>query len=272
VNRPHFPWYLLVGLALGLMGGMVASLAIAPLRYIQTSPVALNADDRDVYRGLIALSYLADGDIGRASARLALLKDSSPVDALAAQSQRVYAQGGSIDEAQALSLLAVSLYQGTQNSPTVSVGTPMPITEANEPTQQLTRAATFTPLPTFTPRPSPTITPTQGTPFALTSREQVCDPNIIPALLQVEVYDKSNTPVFGVPLTVTWDGGTNTFYTGLFPQMNEGYADFQMTVDVVYTLQAGVGGEQVSGLQAPQCTKADNTTYWGGWKLSFTQP
>jgi hypothetical protein len=272
VNHPRFPWYLLVGLALGLIGGMVASLAIAPLRYVQTSPAALNPEDKDIYRGLVALSYLADGDIGRASARLALLKDSSPVDALAAQSQRVYSQSGSIDEAQALSLLAVSLYKGGQNNPTISVGTPMPITEIIVPTQELTRAATFTPLPTFTPRPSPTVTPTQGAPFALISREQVCDPNILPALLQVEVYDKSDTPIFGVPITVTWDGGTNTFYTGLFPQMNEGYADFQMTVDVVYTLQAGVGGEQVSGLQSPQCTKADTSTYWGGWKLSFKQP
>ncbi len=272
MNRPRFPWYLLVGLALGLISGIIGSLAIAPLRYVQTSPAALNSGDKDIYRGLIALSYLADGDLGRASARLALLKDSNVVDALAAQSQRVYAQGGSIDEAQALSLLAVSLYQKSHNNPTTSVGTPLATTEVIPPTQEVTRAATFTPLPTFTPRPAPTITPTLGAPFALTSREQVCDPNILPALLQVEVYDKSGTPIFGVPITVTWDGGTNTFYTGLFPQMNEGYADFQMTVDVVYTLQAGVGGEKVSGLQSPQCTKADNTTYWGGWKLSFKQP
>lgn len=272
MNRPRFPWYLLVGLALGLIAGMVGSLVIAPLRYVQTSPAALNLEDKDVYRGLIALSYLADGDLGRASARLALLKDPSPVDALAAQSQRSYAQGGSIDEAQALSLLAVSLHQKNQNNPAVSLGTPLAITEIVPPTVEVTRAATFTPLPTFTPRPIPTLTPTQGAPFALVSRDQVCDPNILPALLQVEVYDAGGVPIFGVPITVTWDGGTNTFYTGLFPQMNEGYADFQMTADVVYTLQAGLGGEQVGNLQTPQCTKPDNSTYWGGWKLSFKQP
>jgi hypothetical protein len=272
MNRTRFPWYLLVGLALGLMAGMVGSLAIAPLRYVQTSPAALNSEDKDFYRGLIALSYLADGDLGRASARLALLKDSNPVDALAAQSQRVFAQGGSIDEAQALSLLAVSLHQKNQNNPTVSVGTPLAITENVPPTVDITQAATFTPLPTFTPRPTPTITPTQGAPFALVSREQVCDPNILPALIQVEVYDAGGVPIFGVPITVTWDGCTNTFYTGLFPQMNEGYADFQMNADVVYTLQAGVGGERVPNLQSPQCTKPDGSTYWGGWKLIFKQP
>lgn len=100
----------------------------------------------------------------------------------------------------------------------------------------------------------------------------VCDPNIPPLLLQVEVYDKAGTPIFGTPLTATWDGGTNTFYTGLYPQMDEGYADFEMTVDVVYTLQAGIGGEQVGGIQAPQCTRPDGSTYWGGWKLTFKQP
>lgn len=272
MNRPRFPWYLLVGLALGLVAGMVGSLAIAPLRYVQTSPAALRAEEKDFYRGLIALSYLADGDLGRASARLALLKDSNPVDELAAQSQRVYAQGGAIDEAQALSFLAVSLHQNNPNNPTVIVGTPLVSTEDSQPTLEVTRAATFTPLPTFTPRPSPTITPTQGAPFALVSREQICDPNLLPALIQVEVYDAAGTPIFGVPLTVTWDGDSNTFYTGLFPQINEGYADFQMTPDIVYTLQAGEGGEQVGNLQAPQCSNPDGSTYWGGWKLSFKQP
>jgi hypothetical protein len=94
----------------------------------------------------------------------------------------------------------------------------------------------------------------------------------MPALIQVEVYDASGTPVFGVPITVTWNGGSNTFYTGLFPLINDGYADFQMTPDIVYTLQAGVGGEIVTNLQAPQCTKTDGTAYWGGWKLAFKQP
>lgn len=272
MNRPSFPWYLLAGLGIGLIAGIIVSLLIAPLRYTQSNPAALAAGGKDIYRGLIALAYLSDGDLGRASARLALLQDSNLVDALAAQSQRVYAAGGSVEEAQAFSLLAVSLYQKNHGSPTPAAGTPMTVMPTAQPTREITRAATFTPLPTFTPRPSPTVTPTQGAPFALVSRIQVCNPDIPNALLQVEVYDAANTPVFGVPLTATWDGGSNTFFTGLFPNINDGYADFEMTPDVSYTLQAGEGGEQVSGIQAPLCTKADGSNYWGGWMLAFKQP
>jgi len=133
-------------------------------------------------------------------------------------------------------------------------------------------AATFTPLPTFTPRPTPLSPPRLALrlPWSPASRFAI-QTSCLP-LLQVEIYDKSNVPIFGTPITVTWDGGTNTFYTGLFPQINEGYADFQMTPDMVYVLQAGLGGQQVGNLQAPQCIKPDGSTYWGGWKLSFKQP
>jgi hypothetical protein len=272
-ERPRFPWFLFAGLALGLVAGLVVSMLIAPTHYTQTSPAALSAAAKEDYRALISLAYLSDGDLGRATSRLMLLGDTNVVDELAAQSQRVYARGGSTDEAQALSLLAVSLYQLGHSATQQVLGTPVLGTPIQLPTElNVTRAPTFTPLPTFTPRPSPTVTPTQGAPFALAAREQTCDPDIMPALIQVEVYDAANTPVWGVPLTVTWNGGSNTFHTGLFPLINDGYADFQMSPDVVYTLQAGINGEQVGNLQAPQCTKPDGTTYWGGWKLSFKQP
>ncbi len=261
----RFPWYLVVGLVVGIVTGIVISLLIAPVRYVDTAPSSLNASAKDDYRSLIALAYLADGDLGRATSRLGLLRDLNVIEALSAQSQKVYTLGGASDEAQGLSLLAVSLYQLASGTlvPTVAPTINPLVTPA---------APTLTPLATFTPRPAATFTPTIGAPYVVLDRKQVCDPALPPGLLEVVVIDAAGNPKPGVTLTVTWQGGQDHFVTGLFPETSPGYADFQMNTDVIYTLQAGEDGEQTSNLQAPQCTNTNGSTYWGGWQITYKQP
>ncbi len=55
---------------------------------MDTEPASLHPDFRAEYRALIAQAYLADGDLGRAQMRLALLQDENPAAALEANRSR----------------------------------------------------------------------------------------------------------------------------------------------------------------------------------------
>ena len=56
---------------------------------------------------MIALSYQANGDLGRSLGRLALLKDEEMPQALNVQAQRILARNGNQDHARALAELAL---------------------------------------------------------------------------------------------------------------------------------------------------------------------
>ncbi len=47
-------------------------------------------------------------------------------------------------------------------------------------------------------------------------------------LLRIYVRDRLEQGIPGVKITVIWSGGTDTFFTGLKPEFDPGYADFQM--------------------------------------------
>ena len=106
------PWYLLTGLVLGLILGLVYSWTVRPVQYVNTSPASLRTDFKDQYRALIAAAYAANGDFVRARGRLSLLQDEDIYQVLAAQAQQTLADGNSSDEARALGLLAVAIGQG----------------------------------------------------------------------------------------------------------------------------------------------------------------
>jgi len=88
-------------------------------------------------------------------------------------------------------------------------------------------------------------------------------------MLQVEVLDENEEPLFGVKITVSWEGGEDTFFTGLHPEMGPGYADFSMTEGMIYSLRVGDTSKPVTGLFVPSCGANDGSTYPGGIKLIF---
>ena len=71
----RIPWYLIGGLLLGIILGLVYSWLISPIEYVDAAPSALRADFKDQYRALVALAYQADGNLGLAGARLEALGD-----------------------------------------------------------------------------------------------------------------------------------------------------------------------------------------------------
>ena len=79
---------------------------------------------------------------------------------------------------------------------------------------------------TTTPRPTRTPQPTQGTPFALIGQDTVCDVNLSDGLLQVIVYNSNRRQLAGIKVIITWDTGEEQFFTGLKPELGNGYADY----------------------------------------------
>ncbi|HNT55201.1 MAG TPA: hypothetical protein PKG95_10845 [Anaerolineaceae bacterium] len=284
----HSPVYLITGLLLGLVMGLVYSLAVAPLSYKDTDPSALRAEDRDAYRSMVALAYAADANLERALSRLALLGEADLRGELAAQAQRLMAEPGYQSEARALAQLSLALQTagGGQIPPTPNPlatqnpATPVATLDLNAavqtpttpptPIPSQTPTETPTPLPTFTLRPTFTPLPTLGAPFVLQSQAEDCAAPL--PLIQVEVIDADGTPVPFIRVDVTWDGGTDYFLTGLYPEQSPGYGDYEMTPGTVYTLRVGESGQLVGDLTAPSCVDGNGTTYWGGLRLIFTQP
>ena len=288
------PWYILTGLIIGAVIGLLYAWAVQPVQYTNTTPASLRSNFKDQYRSLIALAYVSNGDMVRAKARLELLKDEDTYKALAEQAQRTLAEGGFPQEARALGLLAASLGQASpeETESSSSPGTPVtpsltlnptanttPTTAgANPPltgtttfstgTPQLTRTLgyTFTPLPTRTP------TSTPGAPFILESRDMVCDPNLEEALIQIMALDAADQPVPGVEIAVNWEGSENRFFTGLIPELGLGYADFSMTPGTTYSLRLAEGGQPVTDLSPPECENNRGDRYYGTWALLFVQP
>lgn len=269
-DRP-LQWPLLTGLVFGILIGLLVSWVLLPPRYFDTQPSMLSDSAQAEYRQMVALAYQAGGNLARASARLELLSDPNVLSELADQAQQVQMEQGNSQEAAALSGLASGLYQQalqlgvTPTQQLAQVNTPQMAVDTNSTRQALT------PLATFTPRPQATAAPTQGAPFGLRQQEQVCDPDLIPGLLQVEVQDASGRSVPGVRLTITWPGGQDSFTTGLFPEIDDGYADFIMTPGTVYSLRAGDSGEVIDGLFIPECSNSDGTAYYGGIRVVLGQ-
>ena len=307
-NRSN--WYLLTGLVVGIVLGLLYAWIVAPIKYVDTTPNTLRSDYRDTYRLSIAMAYQATGDLARAQARLNLLDDEDTALALAEQAQRHRAEGGKADEAQALANLAAVLGQApvpftaspppteTQPPPTETPTLTLSPTETDTPTLEftptatdtitptatltptvgptgtptLTPLATNTPVPTRTPLPTRTATPTLSPPFVLDKQIQVCNPKLSEPQIQIFINDGAGLGIPGVEITITWDQGQESIFTGLKPEIDTGYADFVMTPEVTYTLQVSGGGQIIPDLFTPECEGGDGGRYWGSWRLIFKHP
>jgi hypothetical protein len=293
------PWWRL-GVLFALLAGAGLGLAyawvLAPRPITDAQPDALRADFKDQYRSLVAASYAATGNLPRAQARLSLLGDANPIDALNAQAQRMLANTQNFERADHVAELAAALDEGANGVP-VSTPTSEIAKEAGStftatapaPTDlstlltpltgtpqeietQTTVAETQLPILEVTPRPTRTPTPVPGKPFALTGQETLCDANLPEGLLQVLVLNSNRRQLAGREIDITWDSGKEQFFTGLKPELGNGYADYSMAPETTYTVQLARGSDVALGIAAPTCQSPDGGTYLGSIKLTFQQP
>lgn len=283
-KRGHL--YLLTGLIIGVLVGVLLSMML-PVQYTDTDPSLLQNADKDLYRSLIASAYLVEVDNNRAQARLELLGDVNPPDALVAQAQQLLASGGSEEESRALALLAAAINEGVvqitalPNINDLPVSPPLETNTVNtpvvEPTGNSTKEpaadVTRTPVVTVTPRPTVTPLPTEGSPYELVEQSEVCDAGLSTPLIQVYVFDLEDNPVAGVRIEISiTDRGMEVFYTGLYPEISPGYADYQMVEGMIYNLRVGTAGQLVQNLSIPRCETDDGKSFPGSIKLIFKNP
>ncbi len=135
------PWYLLTGVVLGFIVGLLYTWVFSPAEYVDTHPDALRSDYKDAYRAAIAAAYSVTEDMTRAKARLALLDEEDSASILAAQSQRYLADGYSYDAALALARLSAALGEVPEPAPRTATSMPVPSDTPlpeNTPTSEIT--------------------------------------------------------------------------------------------------------------------------------------
>ena len=288
------PLAILFTLLLGVGLGLGYAWAISPHPNTDAQPSALRGDFKDQYRSLIAAAYAATGNLPRAQARLTVIEDPDPIDALNAQAQRMLAGPQTFERADQVVALASALEAQINGvpvtTPTLEVAidagntftptspsdlTDVPILGSETPefieTQTL-QAETQPTVSEPTTRPTQTETPLPGKPFTLIGQETVCDSNLPDGLLQILVSNRSRRQLPGVEIIITWDGGKEQFFTGLKPELGSGYADYLMSPDITYTVQLARGSDVALGISAPTCQTPDGATFLGGIKLTFQQP
>jgi hypothetical protein len=285
----RLPWDVLLALLAGLAAGLVYAWLISPLRVTDADPTTLHPDFKQEYRSAIAAAYAATGNLARAKTRLALLNDPNPVEALNAQAQRMMADSESLAQADEVAALALALQNGSEAQPPSNVPTEVvqevqaSFTETLPPAPaDIPFAFTETPvsietqdqpiLASTTPRPTQTLPPTLGAPYKLTGQDSVCDTNLPDGLLQVLITNSNRRQVAGVGINITWDGGEEQFFTGLKPELGNGYADYIMTPSISYTVQLAMGSDVATGLITPTCQSPTGESFFGGIKLTFQQP
>lgn len=286
----RIPWTILTALLAGFGLGLVYSWVISPLRVIDADPVALRSDFKDSYRAVIAAAYAANGNLSRAQARLTLLNDPDPVEALNAQAQRMLASGDSFQQADQVAALALAL-QGNvviapPSQPTsdpVNVSGPTPTITFPPPPPDIPIVLTETQASgeivetqpvqvVVTPRPTRTAIPTLAAPFVLNGQENICDNNLPDGLLQVIVLNSNRRQMPGIKIVISWEGGEEQFFTGLKPELGNGYADYIMAPNLLYNVQLAIGSDVAAELTAPTCQTPTGETFLGGIKLTFQQP
>jgi hypothetical protein len=163
---------LLVGVGLGLGLGFLIGWGLWPVEYFDTDPVDLKQEHKEEYIVLVSASFSVDGDLERATVRLAKLEEENIAQVVADLAQKHLERGEDITVTRNLVMLADALGSGTV-AMLAYVATATPVltptfthtateTATHSPTETPTAPPTSTavpPTPTHTPRPAaPTST------------------------------------------------------------------------------------------------------------------
>ncbi len=272
--------YLLLGLLLGLAAGLLYAWILNPVVYTDATPARLNPQHIQEYLRLVSQSYALTGDWDRAQQRLAALELPDAGQQVAGLFEQSLRQGRPAGEVRNLAALtqqlgahspALSLFGPTPQAPPVTpTQAPAPPTPTATllPTASATPPPTRTPPSTLTPSATPPATATPQPEFRLLSQVRVCDEDVAIRRIEVLVLDGEEEPLPGIEVLVTWQGGSDRFFTGFRPDVSPGYGDFAMDAGVSYSVQLAPGSPMVSGLRIETCS-ATAGGLPGGWRLTF---
>lgn len=256
--------------AVGLIAGAAYARLIDPLRVTDASPAQVTDTYRQAWIVMAAEALAQDGDWERTRARLDTLRDPALPQTVKDLFQQVDAQG-SRTAARALAQLADRLGARTAGMSVYLVTpgvTPAPGSNSSQPATPSRASASPTPEPVAigkspTPAATPTPTPRAATPSPVPTYNpayqiisQIAECTRPPAMpqIRVTVQDAAGQALPGVRVWLTWDGGDDRFVTGLKPEVNAGYGDFDMLPNRNYNVSIERRESVIaSGLQAEAC-------------------
>jgi hypothetical protein len=276
---------LILGVGLGVTLALFYTWNIDPVVLRETAPRHLSADAREQYVAAIALSYAQNQDLNLAFDRLRSASPDQNVWSLVAEiaCNRIKT-GKTVTNADIRVIRALKqlyLPQGASGCADDAFPTPAPaIFVTAAPT--LTLTPTLTPPATKTPTPpiptntpgapsQPTSTPPSGG-YEVTRAQSFCDPDL-DGVIEVRVYDRRGQGVPGVIVRVTWSGNqTDTFYTGLKPEQEAGYADFKMERGLTYTVTIPKLVGNPPAVDAGSCDATDTgRTVTTSYRINFQE-
>lgn len=254
----------LVSLVIGLVLGLMYAWLVDPVTFSESSPAQVTKDYREAWLLMAAEAYAQDGDWERTQVRLEALRDPNLPQTLTAVFDHVNT-GGPNAAARAVARLADRLNVHTPEMEVYLAPIITPTPQAS-PTPRLsaTPQPADTPLPAVTIEQPPTLTPT-ATPipdYQVIERKAICDHGKQPPQIRVFVQDVSGQSAPGKEVWITWDGGSDRFVTGLKPEINPGYGDFDMQLDQTYNI--GIDKPTsvlVRDLRAEPCENEGHTSW-----------
>lgn len=252
MHRRTTEWLLfLILLAVGAAGGLAWAWLAAPARPDDAAPAALNAVDRAIYLRLVADSFAADGDRARVAARLEALGPDAATYLVDLLAEELRARRGGPDTLR-LAALAAAL---EINAPEVALlAPPLPLPAAS-PQAGLPALQATSPATSAAGR------------YELASNEPLCVPGEAARRIVVAIRDSQGEPLPGVAVTVGWDGGQETFFTGFAAGEDSGTADFEMTAGESYSVSVGDDAPAVTDLAIQPCADGQD----GGRQLAFRE-
>lgn len=239
----------LLFLAAGIAAGLTLGWLVIPAPPAGDTPARLNRADRELYIQLIADSFAANGDRDDAGSRLGSLGPDAEEVLVEMITRDLHSQVLSSGTANLIALaggLAI-------DAPVVELlAQPQPIAPA-------------TPLnPAGQPAEEPTTAPSDDR-YELVAQESLCEPGTDVNRIDVIVTDSDGRPQSGVAITVFWDGGRDSFFTGFVAGHDAGYADYVMAADVGYSVAIDADEATATGLRAQPCPDG----HAGGWRLDY---
>jgi len=277
-------WGLVIGLALGIAGGIYLTWVQFPVVETDTHPDQLSQDDKAHYAVAIMLAFANDSDLGLAIQRLSDLDlGSDPLQAVADIACDLARSGYVSNNAGLRAVRAMRTFYQLQGR-TGCADTLLP--EVNT-TQVIeitvpTPTATFPPPPTKTPAAdSATGTPSGVVVVPTTPPRSAYTGSVfgtfcstqLSGIIEVYVRDAGNTT--GIPgerVRVQWEGGSSLFATGLKPERDPGYADFQMEAGGNYIVSMPGRSDPIgSPLVADSCFTDNGEEAVKSYRVAFVR-
>ncbi len=286
-------WFVVVGLILGLVGGLLYGWVLRPVQYVETYPPLMHEHYRADWIRMTALAYGADGDLGRTQVRLRDLDEVEIRHQLEQTLEQAIASGRPLSVLQRVANLAERYgvehpAVGVYTSEQASLVTPRPAaTFTPSPTPEVVVSPTVAPSPSPLPSPTPTLdpdllqipptaTPTltvptgAAAPFVFTEGISRClpAPRLAISVTQevtVTVRGREQRMEEGVPgieAWLTWAEGADRAVTGFRPALGVGYADFHIEAGEMYNLYLGQPtGAPLTTVQSTPCEDGE----WRSW-------